>query len=233
MKNIIFGKTHFWALIFILLAPGFHINVIRHATGAESLDEPHISLEAENQPLGEVLDKITLDTGFQFRWDDQWSAHPVYASVKNVPLHRGLKLILQGLNHAIVYESNKSITILIYGEVDTRSTDSNPVRPFSSQIQDDQAESAPLPESSPEEADDLRGSDDNSEETDSSENTEDNSTENEESSNSENETNSEESETTGKELDSDSMDQNENTTDQNDRESAAEDASPESSQEQN
>jgi hypothetical protein len=53
---------------------------MQHAIGAESLDEPHISLEADNQPLGEVPDKITLDTAFEFRWNDQWSAYPVYAS---------------------------------------------------------------------------------------------------------------------------------------------------------
>ncbi|MGD9237725.1 MAG: hypothetical protein PVF09_13670, partial [Desulfobacterales bacterium] len=72
--------TLFGGLLYILLAPGLHINVMQHAIGAESLDEPHISLEADNQPLGEVPDKITLDTAFEFRWNDQWSAYPVYAS---------------------------------------------------------------------------------------------------------------------------------------------------------
>ena len=233
-KNSNFEKVLFFALISISLALCPHLNMIQQAKGAESLDEPHISLEVENQPLGDVLEKITIDTGFEFKWNDQWRTYPVNASVKNVPLQRGLKFILQGLNHAIIYESGKSIKILIYGEVDTRSTNSYPVRPFSSQIQDNQPEVSPSSESSPEETDDLQRSDDSSEETGSSENTEVSSTENEDSSDSDKEESSEESEkAVSNELNQDSIDQNKKIKDQDDRESDAEDTSPESSQKQN
>ena len=156
VKNINFEKVLFFALVSIFLALPLQKNIIHQAIGAESLDEPHISLEVENQPLGDVLEKINLDTGFEFKWNNRWSTYPVNTSIKNLPLQRGLRFVLQGLNHAIIYESDKSIKILIYGEVDTRSTNSYPVRPFSSQIQDNQPEVAPSPESSPEERDDLQ-----------------------------------------------------------------------------
>jgi hypothetical protein len=233
-QHLNFEKALPYTLVFILSLLCLRINIIQLAIGAESQDDPHISLKVKNQPLGNVLKKITQDTGFKFRLNAQWSVYPVNASIENMPLHRGLKLILQGLNHAIIYESDKSIKIVVYGKVDSRKTDSYPNQPFSSQIQDNQQEPAPSPESSPEEAEDLKRKDDSSEETGSSENTEDKSTENEDSSDSGKEQSSEETGTAvGKELDEDSSGQSENTNEQNEREDAAEDPPPESPQEQN
>jgi len=201
-----FEKVLSYTLVFILFLLCLRINIIQQAIGAESQDEPHISLKVKNQPLGDVLKKISLDTGFKFKLNDKWSIYPVNASIENMSLHRGLKLILRGLNHVIIYESDKSIKIVVYGKVDSRETDSYPIQPFSSQIQDNQQEPAPSLESSPEEADDLKRADDSSEETGS---------------------------TVGKELDQDSSGQSENTNEQNEQENAAEDAPPESPQEQN
>ena len=148
-----FEKVLFYTLVFILSLMFLRINIIQQAIGSESLDEPHISLKVNNQRLGDVLEEITLDTGFEFKLNDQWSAYPVNASIENMPLNRGLKLILQGLNHAIIYESDKSIKIMVFGKVDSRKTNSYPVQPSSSQIQDNQQEPALSPESSPEWAD--------------------------------------------------------------------------------
>jgi hypothetical protein len=163
-------------------------------------------LEVNNQRLGDVLKEITLDTGFKFKLNDQWSAYPVNASIENMPLNRGLNLILQGLNHAIIYESDKSIKIMVFGKVDSRKTDLSPVQPSSSQIQDNQQEPALSPKSSPEWADDLKGADDSPEETGPA---------------------------AGAELDQDSNGQSEDANEQNDQEDVAEDAPPESPQEQN
>ncbi|MCW8804231.1 MAG: hypothetical protein OQK57_07530, partial [Ignavibacteriaceae bacterium] len=174
-----FEKVLYYTIIFILSLMCLHINIIQQAIGSESQNEPHISLRVKNKLLGEVLKKITQETGFKFKLNDQWNTYPVNASVENMPLNRGLNLILQGLNHAIIYESDKSIKILVYGKVDPRKTDSYPIQPFSSQIQDNQQEPDLSPESSPEVTDDLEPADDSSEETGPSENTEDISTENE------------------------------------------------------
>ena len=113
-----FEKVLFYTLIFILSLLCLRINIVHQAIGAESQDEPHISLKVKNQPLSDVLRKIKQETGFKFKLHNKWHDYPVNASIENMPLHRGLKIILQGLNHAIIYESDKSIKIMIYGEVD-------------------------------------------------------------------------------------------------------------------
>jgi hypothetical protein len=225
-------KVLTYTLVFILSLLCFNINIVQQVVAAELGDEPNISLKVENQPLGEVLKKIASDTGFKIKLNKQWSIYPVNASIEDMPLHQGLKLILRGLNHAIIYESDKSIKIVVYEEVDSRQTDSYPIQPSSSQIQDNQSETTPSPKSSPEEADDLKGADENSEETDTSENTVDKSTENEDSSDSGKDEGSEENGTEeSKKLDQDSSGQSENTNEQNEQGNAAEDTPSESSQE--
>jgi hypothetical protein len=220
-----------YTLVFSLSLMCLRIGIIQHAIGSELQDEPHISLEVDNQRLGDVLKIISQDTGFKFKLNDQWSTYPVNASVENMPLNRGLNLILKGLNHAIIYESDKSIKIMVYGKVDSRKTDLSPIQPFSSQIQDYQQEPVPSPESSPEVTDDLQGADDSSEEIGPSDTTEDISTENESPSDSQQEESSEETDTgVDTELDQDSSSQSENTNGQNDQENAAEDTQPESPQ---
>ena len=229
-----FDKALYYTIVFILSLMCLHINIIQQAIGSQSQNEPHISLRVKNQRLGEVLKKITQETGIKFKLNDQWNTYPVNASIENMPLNRGLKLILQGLNHAIIYESDKIIKIMVYGKADSRKTDSYPIQPFSSQIQDNQQETAPSPESSSEVADDLKRSDDSSEETGSSEKTEDKGTVNEDPSVSGKAESSEETGTAvGTELDQDSSGQNENSNEQDEQENAAENAPPESPQKQN
>ena len=135
-----FKKVLSYTLVFMLSLLCLRINIIQQAIGAESQDEPHISLKVKNQPLGDVLKIISLDTGFKFNLNDKWSSYPVNASIENMPLHRGLKLILKGLNHAIIYESDKTHKDCGLWKVDSRETDSYPIQPSSSQIQDNQQE---------------------------------------------------------------------------------------------
>jgi hypothetical protein len=228
---IVNPRSYAFAFILSLLCLGANHT---QALGAEAQDEPHISLEAKNQPLGDVLKKISLDTGYKFRLNDQWRIHPVNATMKNISLHRGLKIILKGLNHAIIYESGKSIKIAIYGKVEPGKTDPYLTQPFSSQIQDDQQQPVPPPESSAEETEDLERSGAGSEETAPAGTTENESTENEDSPDSEKGEGSEETGTAeGKDLNRDSSARGEIADEQNEQENASEDASTESSQEQN
>lgn len=80
-----------------------------------NIAEELISLEIKNQPLGEVLDDISAETGYHFNIDESWYSFPVTATFKNEPLHRGLKRILRNLNTAVIYGSDKVINIRIYG----------------------------------------------------------------------------------------------------------------------
>lgn len=170
-----------YTLVSILFFLCLRIDTIPLAIGSESQDESHISLKVRNEPLVDVLKRIALDTGFRFKLNDEWNAYPINASLENMSLHRGLKLILRGLNYTIIYEPDNSIKIVVYGKVDYRKTDSYATRSSSSHIQDNQQEPTPSPESSPEETDDIERADDSSEEAVPSENTEDKSTENEDS----------------------------------------------------
>ena len=234
MKYLNFRKILFPTFVLIFSLLFLLTGIVQQAIGAESQEEPLISLKVNNQPLSAVLKTITSDTGYRFKLNGEWSNYPVNTSFKNTSLNRALKIILQGLNHVIIYESNKSIKIVVYGKVDPDGTGSDSTQPFSSHIQDNQPEVAPSSDSSPAETDDLQSADDSSEETGSSESTEDSSTENEASSDSgEEESSAESDKAVDDELDQDSIGQNENTEDKDDRESTAEDASPESPQEQN
>lgn len=226
-----FEKIISYTLIFILSLLCLQFHIIHQAIGAESQDEPHISLKVKNQPLSDVLRKITQETGFKFELHNKWREYPVNASIEDMPLHRGLKLILQGLNHAIIYESNKSIKIMVYGKVDYRNADSSPIEAFSPQIQDNQQEAALSHESSPEETEDLKREDDSSEETGSSQETEDKSNEDEDSSDSGKEESSEETgKAIRKKLDQVSSSQSENENEQNEQENAAKEDPSESPQ---
>ena len=97
------------------------------ATAGRPSAEEIISLNVKDRPLGEVLGSITKSTGREFLLDDGWRAYPVTTVIEETPLHIGLKRVLSGLNHAIVYRSDGRIRILIYETVPAgRSAQSRP-----------------------------------------------------------------------------------------------------------
>jgi hypothetical protein len=98
-------------LLFFLLAAA--VPPPAATAGRPSADEI-ISLNVKDRPLGEVLGSITKSTGREFLLDDGWRAYPVTTVIEETPLHVGLKRVLSGLNHAIVYRSDGRIRILIY-----------------------------------------------------------------------------------------------------------------------
>lgn len=73
-----------------------------------------ISLTVKDEPLGDVLYKVAMATGYNISLDNKWQNHRVTASFKEVSLNKGLSRILKGLNSAIIYVSNKKIKIIIY-----------------------------------------------------------------------------------------------------------------------
>jgi len=87
----------------------------RPTAAQETTKEPLITVTAANQPLGEVLDQITGETGYQFSLDPKWENHRISATLRDVPLERGLKRLLRSLNHTIIWESDNIVTIVVYG----------------------------------------------------------------------------------------------------------------------
>ena len=76
--------------------------------------EPTVSLNVKDRPLGEVLALISRATGCEFLLEPSWQKVPVTANVENAPLSVALKRVLSGLNHAIVYQPQNRVKIVIY-----------------------------------------------------------------------------------------------------------------------
>jgi hypothetical protein len=127
------------------------------AMAQDATADPLISLTAQNEPLGDVLETITRDTGYRFNLNGKWKAYPVSATINGLPLEKGLKRLLRSLNHSIVWESDKTVTIMVFGKVDPANTDS--AISFSSPPQTYQEENEPAAETEPAPADDPEPAD--------------------------------------------------------------------------
>lgn len=89
-----------------------------HAAG--HIGSPAFSLDARGVPLGEVLKKVSNDTGYQIIVDSEWANWPVSGSFKNLPVDLGLRRILSHLNHSIVFnEADHRIAIVIKSSPDS------------------------------------------------------------------------------------------------------------------
>lgn len=111
----VFTRQHIALIIFLFLAMLSLMFPISSAAGNEtSLGDELISLTVKDEPLGDVLYKVSRATGYDISVDNQWQNYRVSASLEEVPLHKALKRILRNLNSAIIYVSSKKIKIIIY-----------------------------------------------------------------------------------------------------------------------
>jgi type II secretory pathway component GspD/PulD (secretin) len=111
----VFTHQHIALIIFLFLAMLSLILPISFARGNESnVGEELISLTAKDEPLGDVLYKVSMASGYDISLDSKWQNYRVTASLEEVSLHKGLKRILRNLNSAIIYVSIKKIKIIIY-----------------------------------------------------------------------------------------------------------------------
>lgn len=172
------NKISFYTLVILCLLC-FCIHYVQQAIGSQSENEPYVSLKAKNQPLDRVLNKLAQDTGLNFQINHQWKTYPVNASIEAQPLHQALKQILRGLNHAIIYGSDKSIKIVVYGKMEPQNSNTNFVRHSTMSTQRDEPETGPLRDPDFEESDELKDEDERSEESGPSEETNDENTQNE------------------------------------------------------
>ena len=84
--------------------------------------DPVISLTVKDEPLADVLDTISEETGYQFHLSPAWQSHPVSATIINLPLEKGLKRLLKSLNYTIIWESEDTIVIKVFGKSETGSS---------------------------------------------------------------------------------------------------------------
>jgi hypothetical protein len=119
-----------------------------NAVGPSHIAEPSLSLETRNEPLGQVLAQITQKTAYRFSLEDAWMDHPVTVAFRDLPLSQGLKRVLSNLNHAVVYESQYDIRIIIFGEAVFQPAGSSPApRPVPVPIPEDIEQETPELES--------------------------------------------------------------------------------------
>ena len=85
-----------------------------------------ISLTVKDEPLGDVLKKISMATGCEIDLDSEWQSHRVTASLEEVSLQKGLKRILRNLNNVIIYGSSRRIKIIIYDKTVPEGVSSAP-----------------------------------------------------------------------------------------------------------
>ena len=78
-------------------------------------------MDVKNEPLGEVLEDISIAASCQFSIDESWEDYPVTVAFENEPLYRGLKKIFRNVNNAVIFSADRTIKITIYGEVTSSS----------------------------------------------------------------------------------------------------------------
>ena len=111
--------THHCIALIILLffsVLSLFLPISSWAANETDAGEELISLNVKNEPLGDVLYKVSMATGYDISLDNKWQNYRVTASLEEVSLHKGLKRILKNLNSAIIYVSNKKIKIIIYNK---------------------------------------------------------------------------------------------------------------------
>jgi hypothetical protein len=75
-----------------------------------------VTLNVSSVPLSAALNEISTRTGYRILVDRQWADTPVSAAFYNLSLEKGLKRLLKDFDHAIVFESDRTIRIIIYGQ---------------------------------------------------------------------------------------------------------------------
>lgn len=109
-------KTIFYLVVGMGIVAVLGLSGGQSFAAQETTQDPLINITAANQPLGQVLDQITGETGYQFDIDPKWENHRVSATLNDISLERGLKRLLRSLNHSIIWESDNTITIVVYGK---------------------------------------------------------------------------------------------------------------------
>jgi len=86
--------------------PSFSTETAGHA--------PLISLEAKDESLKGVLEKIAKHTGYRIYLNEKWENKPISIKLHNETLRRSISRLLIGLNYAITWdESKKTISLFI------------------------------------------------------------------------------------------------------------------------
>ena len=112
-----FARSKIGILGLVFVIPGFLIWFLNHQSlAAESKPEKaFFSIRADNEPLREVLKKISKASGYEIRFNTQLSNERVSLQLDNVTLNEALARVLQAYNHMSLWDdTNYIITLLIF-----------------------------------------------------------------------------------------------------------------------
>ena len=111
----VFAHHHIALIILLFLATlSLFLPISSWAANETGAGDELISMTVKDEPLGDVLYKVAIATGYDISLDNKWQNYRVTASLEKVSLHKGLKRILRNLNSIIIYVSSKKIKIIIY-----------------------------------------------------------------------------------------------------------------------
>jgi len=145
MKHYVSVFAHHYIALIILLffaTLSLFLPISSSAANETNAGDELISLTVKDEPLGDVLYKVSIATGYDISLDNKWQNYRVTASLEEVSLHKGLKRILRNLNSAIIYVSSKKIKIIIY---DKTASEGASLAPST----DQSFERAPVPQRRP------------------------------------------------------------------------------------
>jgi len=109
-------KRSKYALIAKSLLPLVVILLCHLSVGAESSPDRSISLDITNRPLSEVLDQLSQITGCRFIYDSDWADENISVRIVNQDLDKSLRMVLGHYNYGILYGTDGSVRIMIYGQ---------------------------------------------------------------------------------------------------------------------
>jgi hypothetical protein len=105
----ILGLVHVWLVLHALTLP--------LCWGADKDNSAVFSLAVNNEPLGEVLEKISKASGYQITVNEGWRNKTVSVRLENVTLEDGLKAVMEELgrpSHVLIYDKErKTIEIVL------------------------------------------------------------------------------------------------------------------------
>jgi len=113
-------------ILLFLVMLSLILPIVSTAGGETDTDHKVISLTVKDEPLRDVLKKISMATGYKISLDNNGEGHLVTVSLEKVSLHKGLKRILRNLNNVIIYGSDQKIKIIIYDKTTSEAVSSVP-----------------------------------------------------------------------------------------------------------
>jgi len=123
----VFAHHHIALIILLFLATlSLFLSISLSAANETDAGDELISLTVKDEPLEDVLYKVSKATGYDISLDNKWQSHLVTASLEKVSLHKGLKRILRNLNYVIIYGSDQKIKIIIYDKTASEGVSSAP-----------------------------------------------------------------------------------------------------------